>query len=405
MLLATNRKISSLIRDEIVAQADSESYLINSLAGIATIKASGAEDHILSHWSDLFHRGLKISIQQQRVSSIIDLLLGTLHNFAPLALLLFGANAVLANQMSLGTLLALNALAIAFLSPLTSLVFAGRQFYLVNVNLERVADVLEKEPEQPGSVSSYNPVLVSGKIALEHVCFRYTSESPMVLLDISCQIDPGQKVAIVGRSGSGKSTLALLLIGLYRPTSGKISYDGIELEKLDYHALRRQFGIVLQDPFLVNGTIRQNIAFNAPDLSLDEIMAAASLAGIHDEISRMPMGYETFISEGGFTLAGGQRQRLAIARAIARQPKILIFDEATSHLDAITESAISRNLDTLACTRIIIAHRLSTIRDADHILVIHDGCLVEQGTHEQLMALNQHYANLVNNQSLEPIKV
>ena len=191
-----------------------------------------------------------------------------------------------------------------------------------------------------------------------------------MLRDISLTIEPGQKIALVGPSGSGKSTLGLLLLGLYRPTTGEILYDGQPLDRFRLRSVRRQFGVVLQEQMLFGNSIRRNITFNSPHLALDEVREAARQAHIADEIERMPMGWETLLSEGGGGLSGGQVQRIALARAVAPRPAILLLDEATSHLDVLTEQQIEANLSGLACTRIVIAHRLSTIRDADVIVVL-----------------------------------
>ena len=221
----------------------------------------------------------------------------------------------------------------------------------------------------------------------------------MVLDNISLRIEPGQKVALVGRSGSGKTTLAMLLLGLHEPSSGEILYDGQPMQSLDYVTLRGQFGAVLQEPFLFSGSLRENITFSDPSLSLEQVTEAAKLAVIHDDIERMPMGYETVISgSGGSGLSGGQRQRIAVARALVRKPAMLLLDEATSQLDVLTEGQLDQNLGKLSCTRILIAHRLSTVRDADVILVLDGGKLVEQGTHEELMSREGHYVELVRKQ-------
>lgn len=257
--------------------------------------------------------------------------------------------------------------------------------------------MLQAEPEEDDMTVQLAPSL-SGQIELEQVSFQYNAEAPLVLRDISLTIKPGQKVALVGRTGSGKSTLAKLLIGLYRPTHGEIRYDDLPLQRLNLRSLRRQFGAVLQETFLFNGSIRQNIAFNEPTLKLEEIVTAAQLAAIDQDIAEMPMGYETLVAEGGTGLSGGQRQRLALARALAHQPTILLLDEATSHLDVTTEQIVDQNLDRLNCTRIVIAHRLSTICNADLILVLDDGHIVERGTHDELLAIRGAYADLVRRQ-------
>jgi ABC-type bacteriocin/lantibiotic exporter with double-glycine peptidase domain len=182
------------------------------------------------------------------------------------------------------------------------------------------------------------------------------------------------------------------------PTEGEILYNGIPLRFLNYQAVRAQFGVVMQNASVFSGSIRENIAFNVPDIGLERIAQAAHIAAIHDDIMQMPMGYETYVSEGGSALSGGQRQRIAIARAVAANPAIMLLDEATSALDVITERTVEQNLRNLGCTQIIIAHRLSTVRNADCILVLDGGVLLEQGTHHELMRQNRYYAQLIRSQ-------
>jgi ABC-type bacteriocin/lantibiotic exporter with double-glycine peptidase domain len=206
-------------------------------------------------------------------------------------------------------------------------------------------------------------------------------------------------VAIVGRSGSGKSTLARLLLGLHEPTAGAIRFDGVALADLDRQALRRQMGVVLQEVFLFSGSIRQNLTFGRNDLSLEQMLTATRLACIDRDIAHMPMDFETMVAEGGAGLSGGQRQRLALARALTHQPAILLLDEATSHLDTATEQQIEQNLRNLGCTQVVIAHRLSTVRNADLILVMEQGRIVERGNHDALLAQGGLYAELVLTQT------
>lgn len=215
---------------------------------------------------------------------------------------------------------------------------------------------------------------------------------------VSVAVEAGARVALVGRTGSGKSSLARLMAGLYDPTSGRILFDGADLKTLDRRSVRSRLGIVTQDTQLFGGSIRRNISLSDPQMGLDRVVQAARLAGIHDEILAMPMGYETPLADRGLSLSGGQRQRLAIARALASNPRILILDEATSHLDAVTEATVNDNLRSLRCTRIVIAHRLSTIRDADLILVLDSGRVMESGNHSQLLAKGGYYARLLGSQ-------
>jgi ABC-type bacteriocin/lantibiotic exporter with double-glycine peptidase domain len=294
-------------------------------------------------------------------------------------------------------MMALNTLGASLLGPITTLVASARQIQLVHSHMERLADVIEAEPEQDIQAVAQPPEL-TGQVRLEHVSFQYDPQSLPVLRDITVNIRSGQKVALVGRTGSGKSTLGALLLGLYTPTMGTILYDGIPLHKLNYQAVRTQFGVVMQEANVFSGSIRENITLNDPGMDMEQVVRAAQLAALHEDIMKMPMEYETMVSEGGNALSGGQRQRLAIARALAKSPVILLLDEATSSLDVVTEQVVERNISQLACTQIVIAHRLSTIRNADMILVLHEGEIIESGNHRELLAHCGYYARLIESQ-------
>ena len=265
--------------------------------------------------------------------------------------------------------------------------------------LEMLKPILETEPEIS---SGKEPVSgISGGIELNNVSFGYNENMPLIVDNMSLKIRPGQYVAIVGRTGCGKSTLIRLLLGFEKPQKGAVYYDGRDINKLDLRSLRRKIGIVMQNGKLFQGDIFSNIVISSPQLTLDDAWEAAELAGMADDIKRMPMGMNTVISEGGGGISGGQRQRLLIARAIAPKPKLLIFDEATSALDNITQKKVSESLDKLKCTRIVIAHRLSTIKQCDRIIVLDKGKITEEGTYEELIARNGFFAELVERQRID----
>ncbi|HEX7320656.1 MAG TPA: peptidase domain-containing ABC transporter [bacterium] len=399
ILLISSRWLRQITEQELMAGADSQSYIVEALRGISTLKASGAEDHAFNHWSNLFSRNLNLTLRKNHALAIIDSILTTLRTFAPMALLWFGGLKVLSHAMSLGAVLAYNSIAIAFLIPLSSLVSNFQQLQLIIAHIKRIRDVVECPPEQTVDPKRKKPKL-TGAIQLKGVSFRYDKNSPLVLKNLSFSIPAGTKVAIVGPTGSGKTTLALLLLGLHIPTSGEILFDEHSLKELDLRYLRGHFGAVLQESFLFNGSIKQNISLCSADASLSEVIEAAKIAAIHDEIMQMPMGFETLVLESGQGLSGGQRQRLSIARAVVRKPRILLLDEATSHIDMYTEKKIDANLNAMYCTRIVIAHRLSTIRDADMIIVIRNGEIIEHGTHEQLFMQDGFYRDIAKSQDI-----
>jgi ATP-binding cassette subfamily B protein len=398
VLLLARRRNQHLMSETLQVEARSQSYTFEMLAGIETLKAAGAERRAAEHWERLFIEQVNVALRRGRLDASVTAVTGTLQLGSPLAILIYGGFQVLNGTISLGTMLAAAALAAGFLEPLATLIETGLRLQLLRSYMERISDVLDAPREQEGQKVATAHRL-SGQLRAEGVSFAYGPLAPVVVKDVSLDVQPGQQLGIAGRSGSGKSTLAHLLLGMYPPTAGRILFDGTDLAELELTSLRRQIGIVTQRPYLFGATIRQNIALSDPAMPHEMVVDAAKLACIHDEIVAMPMGYETPLVDAGASLSGGQQQRIALARALAHRPTLLLLDEATSDLDSVTERMVHHNLSTLGCTRIVIAHRLSTIVEADLILVMEEGEVVQRGTHDELIALPGAYRDQVVAQS------
>ncbi|HEY9521724.1 MAG TPA: peptidase domain-containing ABC transporter, partial [Thermopolyspora sp.] len=366
-----------------------QTSLIESLSGIEALKASGTEANAYDRWRDCHDRELVAGAERDRKVVSVQAITGALQLGLSLGLLVV-ISALMSGPASLGELMALAALATSAITPLASLLGSVQQLHLAFAHLDRVADLIAATPEQVGGLRAE----LMGEVEVRGVHAGYDPRFP-VLHDVTLRIPPGARLAVVGGSGSGKTTLGRVLLGLIEPFEGEVCFDGVPLHGFDQRHLRRQVGVVTQQPHLFSGTVADTIAFGDGSIGQEEIEEAARLAEIHDEIVRLPLGYGTYIGESGGRLSGGQRQRLALARALARRPRILLLDEPTSSLDAVTEERVRVNLAGLGITQIVIAHRLSTIRDADLIVVIEAGRVVETGTHDDLMALGARYADLV----------
>ena len=282
-----------------------------------------------------------------------------------------------------------------FYQPITTLARVMEDLQQANAGAERVFELLDTEPDIVDAKDAKKMEGAEGNLTFENISFQYLDEKP-VLKNISFKADKGEMIAIVGPTGVGKTTIISLIARFYEPVAGRILLDGMDIKDLKLASLRRQISIVLQDVFLFNGTVGENIAYGNEKAQIDEIIAAAKIAQAHAFISSLPNGYDTYIGERGVTLSGGQKQRLAIARAVLRNTPILILDEATASVDVETEENIQKAIQNLAGTRtiIVIAHRLSTVKKADSIIVLKEGEIVEEGKHEALMEKDGLYASL-----------
>lgn len=398
--------LQRISREIFNAITNESSYLIEALTGIRTVKATAVEHTVRWHWEELLNKEIKTNFSGQVISNRLQIFSNGIQAVVTTTLLWFGAYLVIQNQLTIGQLVAFNMLLGNIITPFQRLIVLWNQLQEVVIAVERINDVLDTEPEEDLQHQTRQNLLhIKGNIRFENVIFRYHPDSDINILEnLNFEVKSGQMIALVGRSGSGKTTLSKLVLGLYPPTDGKVMIDGQDISSISLRSLRQEVGVVDQDTFLFGGTIRENISLGYPGAPLAEVIEAGKLAGADDFIKKLPMGYETQIGEGGGLLSGGQRQRIAIARALLGNPRLLILDEATSHLDTESERIIQQNLNTIlkGRTTLVIAHRLSTVQNADMILVLDRGMLIESGTHEELMAKRGHYFYL-NQQQLQGI--
>ncbi|MEY0879637.1 peptidase domain-containing ABC transporter [Providencia stuartii] len=386
-------KIEAAAHKQFANIAINTSFLTESINGIETAKSLSIEPNFTRRWdqqtSDMSHTTFaagQINSRSEHIVMVIEKLTSAV-------ILWIGASEVLALQLTIGQFIAFHMMVNHAGQPLVKLVKLWGDYIRTKVAIEKLAQIINLPTEQTKQADNNT---LKGHIHLRNISFRYQPDMPYILDNFNLSIQAGETLGIVGTSGSGKSTLARLLLRLYTPEKGTILLDGTPLSSMNIHSLRRQIGIVLQENFLFNQTVFDNIAQTYPNASMDEVIHAAKMAGAHDFILKLPMGYDTILSEGGASLSGGQRQRIAIARTLLADPKIIIFDEATSALDDESQAIIQKNMQLIAQGRtvITIAHRLSTIRHHQRIIVMQQGKIVEQGSHQQLLEQGQFYQHL-----------
>lgn len=386
------------IQTKFEANAENQSFLVESVTGAATVKALALEQKFSRRWEDLLGHYVKTSFDVNNVANVANSLGGFLQRLSTLMILWVGAHQVMAGRLSVGQLVAFQMLAGQVSGPVLRLVSVWQQFQQTRISIDRIGDImnLPKESEGRGEMSPIR----QGEIFFEKVSFRYHQDEPQAVKNINVKLAPGVMVGIVGPSGSGKSTLVKLLQRMYDLEEGRIFVDNIDISKYNPVAYRRQIGTVLQDNYLFCGTVRDNIAIARPGATMEEVERAARMSGAHDFIVQMKSGYDTVIGERGDSLSGGQRQKIAISRAMLVNPRILIFDEATSALDALSEKDVLNAIQKVRKNRtvLMIAHRLAAVQKADVILVMNKGSIVEYGSHEQLMQRNGMYATMYREQ-------
>ncbi|WP_454441939.1 peptidase domain-containing ABC transporter [Vibrio bathopelagicus] len=386
-------RMQTAVEEQFTHAAANTSFLTETVAGSETLKSLAVEPRFVRRWDEQTEKMVSTGYVVQQINNRSNHAVQLIQKVTSVGILWLGATEVLSLEMTIGQLIAFNMMTNHIAQPLSRMVELWGQFIQTRVALEKLGDMLNLPVEQH---TGNDMVTMQGAISFKNVLFRYQLDTPPTLDNLSLDIQAGETLGVVGTSGSGKSTLARLLLRLYNPEQGLITVDGTPLNQISIQQLRQQIGIVLQENYLFNKSVCENIAQSKPEANLEEVIEAAKLSGAHEFIMKLPIGYDTILAEGGQSLSGGQKQRLAIARTLLSNPKIMILDEATSALDDESQALIQSNMTSIAKGRtvITIAHRLSTVRDCDRIIVLHQGSIVEQGSHQQLLTLGKQYKQL-----------
>ena len=393
LVIAFNKAYKKANEHQMEQNAQLTSYLVESLNGIQTVKAFNGEQTVQTETEFRFVRLLKSIFKLASISNVQEGLKLFVESMGSVIILWVGAYNVLNGNMTIGSLVAFNSLLVYFLDPVKNLINLQPTLQTAMVASDRLGEILDLEIEKSKSERhKLAPKSLKGDIILQDVSFRYGTRQ-LVLQNFTMEIKRGQSIAIVGESGAGKTTIAKLLLNLYQYEAGMITIAGYALPDIQLETLREKIAYIPQETFLFSGTIMENLTFGMENPDMEEVIACAKMAQLHDFVNGLPLRYETHLDENGSNLSGGQRQRIAIARAMLKKPEILILDEATSNLDAVTEKAIQGTIDTYSegMTTIIIAHRLSTIRRCDKIYVMDKGKIVESGSHKELMGKEGGY--------------
>jgi ABC-type multidrug transport system fused ATPase/permease subunit len=397
-----NQKVRPIYRQARDRLGDINAGLQDNLTGIRVIKAFVQETSELEEFRQASDRYRQERVRSIRMWSTVFPMLRFLALLGSALVLGFGAQMTVLGELTVGTLVAFLSYSTSFYEPLRRLTEVDNIFQQAIAAGERIFELLDQTPNIRSEPDATVLEQIEGRVAFEHVNFRYEDEEEEghVLRDVTFDMEPGEVVALVGPSGAGKTSIARLLCWYYDPNDGRVLVDGHDLREVDLHSLRQHVAVVLQDTFLFNTTVRDNLRYGNPDATQAELEAAAEAAYAHEFISQLPEGYDTAIGERGVKLSGGQKQRLALARAIVTDPRILILDEATSSVDAEAEYLIQKALDEVmkGRTSLVIAHRLSTIRNADKIIALEDGRIREVGDHDELLAKDGLYSHLYRRQ-------
>jgi len=400
LVVVFNRLYRRANQRQMEDNAQLTSYLVESLNGIQTVKAFSGEDTVRTETEFKFVKLLRSIFHLGTISNYQETLKAFVERVGGVIIIWVGAHSVMQGDMTIGGLVTFNALLVYFLGPIKNLIDLQPTMQTAIVASDRLGEILDLEIEKSGNqAAKIIPKSLKGDIRFDNVSFRYGTRQ-LVLEKFSMEVKQGQRVAIVGESGAGKTTLAKLLLNFYSIEEGSIVVADYSLPDIQIDALREKIAYVPQETFLFSGTIYDNLTLGIENPDMEEVIRCTKLAQIHEVINTLPLRYETHLDENGSNLSGGQRQRLAIARAMLKTPDILILDEATSNLDAVTEQAIQQTLDSESrnLTSIIIAHRLSTIRNCDVIFVMAKGMVIESGSHDELIKQNGYYANLYQTQ-------